>query len=754
MVRPQDYVVWLKDIDKEDHPYVGGKNANLGEMIQAGFPVPGGFAITAFAYFEFLKANKLDIQIKHLLASVNFSNHDSLSQVTKQIRKLLLTSPIPKVVVDAVFDFYEKLKDGGKEPLLAIRSSATSEDSKQASFAGQQETFLNITGEAAVMESVRRAWASLFEERAVFYRHDQKLDHLRSGISLVVQEMIESDTSGVMFTIDPITNDKGKIIIEAIFGLGEFIVQGRVTPDHYEVKKSDLSIIQKQIRIQTVKMVKAKKENKEVSLNVKTGGEQKITDTQIIEIAKLGKAIEKHYYFPQDIEWAIEKSKVYIVQTRPITTLGNEKLKMKNEKLSFISHLSTPILIGDPACPGIGIGPVTIIHSANEIGKVKKGDILVAPFTNPDYVPAMKIAAGIITERGGRTSHAAIVAREFGIPAIVGTVNATKMLKTGDMVTVNGTKGEVYKGSILVHEKIKIDEHLETKTKVYVNLSEPELAEKIALQNVDGIGLLRAEFMVAQIGVHPKKLIADGKGHVFTDKLAEGLETICKAFYPRPVIYRATDFKTNEYKTLIGGKEFEPVESNPMLGYRGAFRYIHDKRTFELELKAIKKVREKLGLVNLQLMIPFVRTVNELKKVKEIVNESGLKRSGTFKLHMMVEIPSNVILLDNFIKVGIDGVSIGSNDLTMLILGVDRDNEEVAMEFDERDRAVMWALERIIKVAKRNGITASICGQAPSNFPHMVEELVKWGITSISVSPDAISETRKTIFTTEKGLNK
>ena len=747
MVRPTDYVVWLKDIDKEDAPYVGGKNANLGEMIQAGFPVPGGFAITAFAYFEFLKANKLNIQIKHLLATVNFANHDSLSQVTKQIRKLILSSPIPDVIVGAVFDFYEKLKDGGKDPLLAIRSSATSEDSKQASFAGQQETFLNIEGEAAVMESVRRAWASLFEERAVFYRHDQKLDHLRSGISLVAQKMVASDTSGVMFTLDPITNDKEKIVIEAIYGLGEFIVQGRVTPDHYEIKKSDLSITQKQTRVQTVKMVKAKKENKEVKLNVKEGGKQKITDEQIVELAALGKAIEK--------------DKVYIVQTRPITTLrlaqgkhfsGSGQVLSENAKSEL--KLAHPILIGDPACPGIGIGPVTIIRSANEIGKVKKGDILVAPFTNPDYVPAMKIAAGIITERGGRTSHAAIVAREFGIPAIVGTVNAIKMLKTGEMVTVNGTKGEVYKGSILVHEKMKIDEHLETKTKVYVNLSEPELAEKIALQNVDGIGLLRAEFMVAQIGVHPKKLIADGKAHVFTDKLAEGLETICKAFYPRPVIYRATDFKTNEYRSLVGGKEFEPMESNPMLGYRGAFRYIHDKRTFELELAAIKKVREKLGLINLQLMIPFVRTVNELKRVKEIVNESGLKRTGTFKLHMMVEIPSNVILLDDFIKVGIDGVSIGSNDLTMLILGVDRDNEEVAMEFDERDRAVMWALERIITVAKKNGITASICGQAPSNFPHMVEELVKWGVTSISVSPDAISETRKVIFATEKKLAK
>lgn len=744
MILPQDYVVWLKDVDKEDAPYVGGKNANLGEMIQAGFPVPEGFAVTAFAYYEFLKQNGLDEKIKQLLTTLNYKNNSSLTQIASHIKKLIITAPIPHSIVASIFSFYEQMEKNDKDILVAIRSSATAEDSKEASFAGQQETFLNIKGEAAVMEHIRRAWASLFEERALFYRHDQRLDKAKVGISLVVQKMIQSETSGVMFTIDPMTNNKKTIIIEAIQGLGEYIVQGKVTPDHYEIDKEALSINTRDVRTQNLAYIKKGNKNIEIKLTQKEGSRQKITDSHILELAKLGKNIEKHYYFPQDIEWAIEKSKVYIVQTRPITTLGQKK------ETVYETPNTKPILLGDPACPGVGIGSVTIIHGKSDIGKVKQGDVLVAEFTNPDYVPAMKKASAIVTERGGRTSHAAIVAREFGIPAVVGVPKALAVLKHGEVVTVNGSKGEIYKGSILLREEKKSIEKIDTKTHVMVNLSEPELAEKVSTMHVDGIGLLRAEFMIAQIGTHPKKLIEDGKSKVFVDKLSEGLSTICKAFYPRPVIYRATDFKTNEYRNLDGGKMFEPLESNPMLGYRGAFRYIHDKRVFELELAAIQKTRMKEGLNNLQLMIPFVRTVNELKIVKKIINDYGLSRTSTFKLYMMAEIPANVILLDDFIDVGIDGVSIGSNDLTMLLLGVDRDNSEVAMEFDERNKAVMWALERIITVCKKRGITSSICGQAPSNFPHLVENLVRWGIDSISVSPDAINETRRTVFIEEK----
>lgn len=748
MVRPADLLVWLEDVDKEDARYVGGKAANLGEMIQAKFPVPNGFVITENAYRQFIKENKLDLKIKHILGTVSYSHQDSLSQVSRSIKKLITTSKIPDEISNEVFKFY---RDLDKEPYVAIRSSATSEDSKDASFAGQQETYLNVRGESSLLEEVRAAWASLFEPRALFYRNEKKKNNLDAGIALVVQKMVESASSGVMFTVDPVTGDKTKVTIEAIFGLGEYIVQGTVTPDHYEVEKKSDVIYQKRIAEQKVYLTKVGRENKEKKVSILKRFSQKISDKDIITLATLGKAIEKHYYFPQDIEWAKEDGKIFIVQTRPITTIGSEKKGVKEEKIVGKTSRGRAILVGDPASPGVGIGAVKVLSSPKQIDKVRQGDILVAPYTNPDYVPAMKRAAAIVTERGGRTSHAAIVSREFGIPAVVGAYNATKILKDNNIVTVNGTSGEVYDGSVLIKQSKEEESHLMTKTHLYVNLAEPEISERVAQMNVDGVGLLRAEFMIAEIGTHPKKLIKDHKEKIFIDKLSEGLEKIARSFYPRPVIYRATDFKTNEYKNLIGGKEFEPEESNPMLGYRGAYRYLSDPRVFKLELSAIKKVREK-GFANLNLMIPFVRTIKELRLVKDIVGESGLRRSATFRFYMMAEIPSNVILIDDFIEEGIDGVSIGSNDLTMLTLGIDRDNEEVAREFDEENKAVLWSLERVVRACKKHGILSSICGQAPSNSTSLVEKLVEWGISSISVSPDAIDRTRKSIYSVERSL--
>jgi pyruvate, water dikinase len=746
MVKPTDLVVWLSDVDKEDVPYVGGKSANLGEMIQAKFPVPPGFTTTSYAYQKFIEENNLDIKVKHLLNTVNYDDPNSINEVSRHLKRLVRAAVVPHEIVEKVFSFYRHL---GSNALVAIRSSATSEDSKDASFAGQQETYLNIKGESSVIEHIKMGWASLFEPRAIYYRHSNKLDKGKVGIALVVQRMVESDSSGIMFTIDPVTNDKTKIVVEAIFGLGEYIVQGRETPDHYEVDKKTLNVFQKRISQQKVALVKADVENKEIKLPFFKQRQQKIKDHHIVALAKLARDIEKHYYFPQDIEWAMERGHLFIVQTRPITTTAQRK-----EELELDKHVKkVELLRGDPASPGIGIGPVKILTSPKEISKVQLGDILVAPYTNPDYVPAMKKAAAIITERGGRTSHAAIVSREFGIPAVVGTEGATTKLHDNMVVSVDGREGVIYKGSVMTHpihrSKNTQTLHVKTATKLYVNLAEPEIADRTAALNVDGVGLLRAEFMIAQIGTHPRKLIKDGKSAVFTNKLAEGLESICRSFYPRPVIYRATDFKTNEYSNLKGGKEFEPVEPNPMLGYRGAFRYINDPRVFNLELDAIKKVREKMGLNNLHMMVPFVRTVDELVKVKKLISERGIRRSATFRLYMMVEIPSNVILLEEFIKVGIDGVSIGSNDLTMLLLGLDRDNESVAVEFDERNEAVMWALEKIIKTCNRHGISSSICGQAPSVYPDLVEKLVEWGISGISVSPDAVDATRNNIYKVE-----
>lgn len=751
------YVVWFNEVGKEDISLVGGKGANLGEMTKAGFPVPPGFIVTSRAYYFFLEKTGLRDKIEAILTGIDVNNSKILAKVSAEIKSLIIRSEFPREISREILKAYFTFDTGiARHALVAVRSSATAEDLPGASFAGQQETFLNIRGDANLIENVRKGWASLFTPRAIFYRSINHFNHFKVGIAIPVQRMIESEASGIMFTIDPVTNDKRKVVIEAIFGLGEMIVQGAVTPDHYEVNKASGQIIDKVVRSQEKMMKLDNGKNKVSDVPGSAARRQKISDETIIALSKLGQQIEKHYYFPQDIEWALEKGKVYIVQTRPVTTVG-DKTSTSNFQLSSKNKL---LLKGDPASPGIATGPVKILSSPKEIGKVEKGDILVAEMTNPDYVPAMQKARAIVTEKGGRTSHAAIVSRELGIPAVVGAVNARRLLKENLVVSVNGSTGEIFQGTVnktnltnptnllMTNNKIK------TATKVYVNLAESQRADEIAKRNVDGVGLLRAEFMVAEIGVHPKKLIAERKQNVFMSKLSTHIGEICKAFSPRPVIYRATDFKTNEYRNLTGGKAFEPEEPNPMLGFRGAARYIVDDAVFELELAAIKNVRNKMGYKNLWLMIPFVRTPEELLNVKKIISANGLLRSSSFKLFMMVEIPTNVIRINDFLDVGIDGVSIGSNDLTMLILGTDRDNSEVAHDFSERDPAVLWALEHVVKSCSKRGIPSSICGQAPSDYPDLVDKLVSWGITSISVNPDAIGNVRETVYHAEQKIGK
>lgn len=770
------YIAWFSEVGKEDVGLVGGKGANLGEMYKAGIPVPYGFVVTSAAYFDFLKESGINRKINDILKLLNHQDPKNLAGSANSIQKLMKNAPIPKNIAREIMMAYlnlaseskkkasltKRLSSVLKEPYVAVRSSATAEDLPTASFAGQQETYLNIKGEANVVRKVREAWASLFTPRAIFYREEQKFDHFKVGIAVPVQLMVTSVASGVMFTVDPVTNDKTKVVIEAIYGLGELIVQGSVTPDHFEVDKKKLEILSKNIVIQSKMLTKVDGKTREVKVTKNIADKQKISDKEIVQIAKLGKLLEKHYYFPQDVEWAIEGRHVYVVQTRPVTTLGNQKSKTssKGEQISITLPL---IAKGDPASPGIKSGPAKVIFKASEIDKVVSGDVLVTMQTNPDFVPAMKRAVAIVTERGGRTSHAAIVSRELGIPAVVGAGNATKVLTTGMVVTVNGAKGEIYKGGLTNEQKTILlfqaaaksaSVKLKTATKVYVNMASPTRAAEVGKMNFDGVGLLRAEFMIADIGTHPKKLIKEHKEKVFITKLASDLVKFCEAFNPRPVVYRATDFKTNEYRNLIGGKEFEPEEPNPMLGFRGAYRYMSDPKVFELELETIKLVRNKYGYKNLWLMLPFVRTVRELVEVKKIIAAAGLLRSPTFKLWLMVEIPSNAIILDQFCEAGIDGVSIGSNDLTMLILGTDRDNTEVASEFDERNPAVLWAIERVVKTCHKYNITSSICGQAPSDYPELVDQLVKWGITSMSVNPDAVDNVRETIYHAEQKLSK
>jgi pyruvate,water dikinase len=756
------FVKWFKELGKEDVGIAGGKGANLGELTQAKTPVPPGFVVLANAYFEFLDYNKLRPHIHQILSATDISDPNQLNAASKKIQDLMDQSEIPEDVAKEIFTAYHEMKQqhgNGSNPAVAVRSSATAEDLPEASFAGQQESYLNIIGDANVIIKVKECWMSLFGARSIFYREQQKFDHFKVGIAVPVQQMIQSEVSGVMFTVDPISKNKDTLVIEGAYGLGDYVVQGVVTPDHFEISKSQNKIISKQVNKQEVMEIRKAEGVKEVKVQLKLQEKQKLSDEKILELAEIGKKIHQHYFFPQDIEWAYANHQLYITQARPITTLDNESGAETASQTASVTGKLEKILTGAPASPGLVAGPVRIVDDIKHLDKIKTGDIMVTDMTTPDFVPAMKRAAGIITNRGGLTSHAAIVSRELGVTCIVGTTTATKVLKDGMIVTINGNTGEVFKGGVISKEK-KLDapkkpvedKHLKTATKVYVNLAEKELADDVAKRFVDGVGLLRAEFMIAGIGTHPKKLIEEGKSQVFIDKLADDIAIFCKAFSPRPVTYRATDFKTNEYRALKGGEKYEPEESNPMLGFRGAYRYIKNPEVFNLELEAIKKVRNKMGLKNLNLMIPFVSTVDELVEIKKLVAASGLYRSSQFKLWMMVEIPANVILLEDFIDVGIDGVSIGSNDLTMLILGIDRDNSEVAPQFNERNPAVLWALEKTVRTCAKKGITCGICGQAPSEYPELVEKLVEWGVTSISVNPDAIARTREIVFECENKL--
>ncbi|MEM2947900.1 MAG: phosphoenolpyruvate synthase [Candidatus Anstonellales archaeon] len=757
-----EYVKWFEELRRTHIGIAGGKGANLGEMTSAGFPIPPGFVVTSNAYFKHLEHNELTNLIKDILVDLDVNDTKMLESASQRIKELIMSGEVPPDVRKEIVEAYKELcRREGKPTYVAVRSSATAEDLPEASFAGQQKTLLNVIGEGDVVEAVKEDWASLFEPRAIFYRAQKGFDHMRVGLAAVVQKMVESTASGVMFTVDPISEDESILTIEAGYGLGEYIVSGTITPDTYRVNKNTLEILSKDISTQTKKLIRVGDKNESVPVERDKQKNQKITDEQIKALAKYGIDIEKHYDFPQDIEWAIEGEKIFITQARPITTLkgkGKEKKKEKKEEKKEIGEAKM-IVKGLPASPGVGMGVAKILKDASEIGKIESGDVLVAKMTTPDFVPAMKKASAIVTDEGGMTSHAAIVSRELGIPCIVGTGNATQVIQDGMEITVDGSGGIVYSGKVAVavptEEKPSLVSGVApviTATKIYVNLAEPDLADKIAKLPVDGVGLLRAEFMIAGIGEHPKKMLEEGREQEFIDKLADGMRKFAAAFYPRPVVYRATDFKTNEYKNLKGGEKYEPEEANPMMGYRGAVRYIKEPELFKMELKAMKKVRDEFGLKNLWLMIPFVRRIGEIRAIKEIIREVGIYRTRDFKLWIMVEVPSTVFLIDKFAEEGIDGVSIGTNDLTQLILGIDRDNATLGREFDERNDAVLRALKHVIKTCNKYKITVSLCGQAPSVYPEFAEKLVEFGITSISVNPDAVERTRNIVASAEKKI--
>jgi len=757
MVSMTRSVVWFSEVGREDLGIVGGKGANLGELTRASIPVPPGFVVTADSYFRFLQHSSLEPLLKKDLFNLDVHDSRSLNERAARIRQRIIDAPMPAHIAAEIREAYHQLGEGP----VAVRSSATAEDLPEASFAGQQSTFLNVVGADNVVRAVQACWASLFEGRAIFYRVEAGYDHLKVGLAVPVQRMVQSEKSGVMFTVEPVTSDPKKITIEAVYGLGEGIVSGEISPDLYMVDKESLGILAKTVTPQHRMIARAEGSdgshegaNAWVEVHEPLASAAKLTDNEIRQLARIGRDVEDHYGAHQDIEWAYENGKFYLTQARPVTTMRDHGDDQGEDETAAV------ILSGQPASPGVGVGAVRVVLDPNDIAIVKHGDILVAEMTTPDFVPAMKRAAGIVTERGGRTCHAAIVSRELGIPCVVGAHGATSMLEVGREVTVDGAKGDIYEGRAEARlawaerqkERYARAATLKTTTRLYVNLAEPELAGRVAERHVDGVGLLRAEFIVAQIGTHPRMFIDEGRPEEYTRQLAEGISAFCKAFNPRPVVYRLTDFKTNEYANLRGGAQYEASEENPMIGYRGASRYIKEPDIFRLEVDALKQVRKEYK--NLYVMIPFVRTPSELKGVKQLLAEHGLIRGDDFKLWMMVEVPSNVIILDKFVDVGIDGISIGSNDLTQLVLGIDRDSEMLADSFDERNEAVMAAIQTAVAVARRRGITISICGQAPSVYPEVTEKLVEWGVTSVSVSPDMIDQTREIIANAEAKLGR
>jgi pyruvate,water dikinase len=784
----QDLVLWFEKLRKTDIPSVGGKNANLGEMTSAGIPVPPGFAITAYAYKKFIEETNIAAKIYEIIdETVTDKNDPAQYEVaSKKIRELIESTPMPKEIETAVKNAYEEMnrKLDIKETFVAVRSSATAEDLADASFAGQQETFLNIRGVKGVLQNTVKCWSSLFTPRAIFYRNEKGFAHEKVFISVGVQKMVNSRVAGVIFTLNPVTGDTSQIVIEGNYGLGEAVVSGSVTPDDFVVDKASMKITERRLAKKTVQYIRDLKTGHTVHEEVPEEKQQLpcVTDEEVIRLAELAKRIEKHYGKPQDIEWAIDRDiasapqNTFIVQSRPETvwSMKPAEAPAKGEAEAKAPELKVVIKGIAAGKRGFGIGIAKVVSNPQEAAKVmQKGNILVTDMTNPDYVPFMKLAGAIVTDKGGVTCHAAIVSRELGIPCVVGTEKATQVMLTGKEYTVDSKSGVVYEGAIatLTAQLTSaagattsqaafaggtFQAVPSTATKIYMNLGVPEKIEDYKDLPFEGIGLMRTEFILASyIGTHPLEYIETGKSQEFVDKLADGISTVARAIQPRPVVVRFSDFKTNEYRELKGGEKYEIVEANPMLGWRGCSRYISQwyEKAFRLECQAIVKCRKEWGLKNVWVMLPVVRTLWEAKAVLEIMRQEGLERSKDFKVWFMAETPSIAILADEFSKL-VDGFSIGSNDMTQGILMIDRDSERLGQMgyFDERDPAVTRIIAHLIRVAHENGATVSICGEGPSNLPDFAEFLVRVGIDSISVNNDAVTATKKLVASIEQKI--
>jgi pyruvate, water dikinase len=744
----------IAELARADIAFAGGKGANLGELIRAGLPVPPGFVIGAPVYAAFVEETGLRERIDARLDRLDVDDPAALEETAKDLRRMIEAEPIPSATSQAIRDAYGELVGEEGEAPVAVRSSATAEDTEAASFAGMNETFLNVRGADSLVDAVQRCWSSLFGARTIFYRAKRGFEQAGMEIAVIVQRQISAARAGVMFTIDPATGASDHLVIEGSFGLGEAVVSGRVSPDRYVVDKETLAVIAREIH---PKMAVIEPHPEGGTMVHELAREEAIrptlTDEEAQALAKLGESIEAHYEAPQDTEWAIDADdKIWMLQSRPVTSIVPGALKEREGEA---------LLRGLGAAPGAASGPVRILGSLAEAGNFVDGAVLVTRMTAPDWVPLMRRAAAIATDSGGMTCHAAIVSRELGIPCVVGTQQATKKLRDDEIVTVDATRGIVLEGA----RRVPAAEtpptpstrltaaSVATATNVLLNLSEPSQVAKAAALDVDGVGLLRAELMVIEAlgGKHPRLLLEEGRGGEFVERMAEGLTTFAAGFAPRPITYRTIDFRTNEFRNLEGGEGFEPEEANPMIGVRGALRYTREPELFALELEAVRRVWDG-GHTNMHVMLPFVRTTPELARCRELVAESGLPTRPGFELWIMAEVPSVLFNLERYAALEIAGISIGSNDLTQLVLGADRDSEQLADIFDERDPAVVNYLEQLIPRARSLGLKTSICGQAPSVYPEYADILVRAGIDSISVNIDVVERTRRLIDAAERRL--
>lgn len=747
------YVVNFENLNKNDISIAGGKGANLGELTQAGIPVPPGFVITSETYDHFMNETGIYGEVLSILDSIDVHDTKKLQQSAEKIKGIITGVEVPEDIKTLILEAYNALcqKIGEEDVYVAIRSSATAEDLPEASFAGQQDTFLNIKGSKNIIDFVRKCWASLFEARAIFYREENNFEHSKVYIAVVVQQMVDSEKSGVMFTVNPSTGEE-VTVIEASWGLGEAVVSGSVTPDNYIVEKSNNEIISKIVSEKNTMFCKDPEKGETIQQDVPSDlkNKQVLSEEEIIKLTNMGKRIQSHYQSPQDTEWGIVGDDLFMLQSRPITTLDKEIKESKDVNMEVL-------LKGLSASPGSASGKVKIINDIDELDKIKNGDILVTVMTTPDMVPAMKRAAGIITDEGGITCHAAIISRELGIPCVVGTGDATKSLVENNYVTVDGKKGIIYDGQLSIAEDKPSKETvgvaaaapIVTVTDVKVNVSMPEAAEKAYATGADGVGLLRTEHMMLTSGVHPRKFIEDGREDELVDSLVENILTVADQFYPKTVWYRTLDAPTDEFKTLDGG-ETEPDEHNPMLGWRGIRRELDEPEILKAEFKAIKKLLNK-GYNNLGIMLPLVQHPDELKKAKEIAASVGLIPHKDLDFGIMVETPGAALVIEDFIDVGVDFVSFGTNDLTQYTLAVDRNNELVADLYSETHPAIMKLIERVIIKCNEAGVKSSICGQAGS-MPNIVEKLVELGISSVSANTDAVKDVRLTVAKAEKKL--